>query len=164
MNPASSSTLRDQYLTSPDAEIMSQIKWDFHKGGGNGGQKVNKTSSSVRLYHVPTEITVICRESRSQTRNRQIALSKLRKRIALEIRCPAKTITIPPQIPSLQGNGYPLFLAQVLDSVYETGKVEGMTRSALERFLRRDEEVWRYLSERRTTDYAQYFNAVRNQN
>lgn len=160
------SALRDTWLTSEDAVLISQIEWDFHKGSGNGGQKVNKTSSAVRLRHIPSQIVVICRDSRSQTRNRQIALSKLRKRIALEVRCPAMPITLPPQIPSLTGKGYPLFLAHILDAVRETGKAEGITRSALDRFLRRDEEVWRYIAEHRTTDYALYFNinAAHNQN
>lgn len=154
---------RNVFLTADDAALMTQIKWDFHKGGGNGGQKINKTSSSVRLIHIPTEITVTCRDSRSQSRNRQLAIGKLRKRIALEMRCPAEPVLIPAQIPALTGAGYPLFLAQILDSVAVYGRVEGMTRSALERFLRRDEEVWRYISERREKEYAVYFNAVRTQ-
>ena len=155
---------RNEYLSADDAALMPQIKWDFHKGSGNGGQKVNKTSSAVRITHTPTGITVTCRDSRSQSRNRQIAIDKLRKRMALEIRCPVEPVVIPTQIPSLTGAAYPLFLAQILDSVSVYGKVEGMTRSALERFLRRDEEVWRYISERREKEYAIYFNATRTQN
>ena len=42
----------------------------FVRGRGNGGQKINKTSSTVRLRHVPTGIEVICQEQRSLSQNR----------------------------------------------------------------------------------------------
>lgn len=42
----------------------------FVRGRGNGGQKINKTSSTVRLRHVPTGIEVVCQEQRSLTQNR----------------------------------------------------------------------------------------------
>lgn len=42
----------------------------FVRGRGNGGQKINKTSSTVRLRHLPTGIEVICQEQRSLSQNR----------------------------------------------------------------------------------------------
>jgi peptide chain release factor len=42
----------------------------FVRGRGNGGQKINKTSSTVRLRHVPTGIEVICQEQRQLSQNR----------------------------------------------------------------------------------------------
>ncbi|MCL4145399.1 UNVERIFIED_CONTAM: hypothetical protein GTU68_008973 [Idotea baltica] len=45
----------------------------FIRGGGSGGQKINKTSSCVRLKHVPSGIEVRCQESRSQALNRYYA-------------------------------------------------------------------------------------------
>ena len=45
---------------------------------GPGGQGVNTTDSAVRMKHLPTGITVTARESRSQFRNRQLCLQKLR--------------------------------------------------------------------------------------
>jgi hypothetical protein len=56
------------------------------RGSGPGGQKRNKTSSAVRVTHLPTGISATASESRSQAENRAKALGRLRHRIALEIR------------------------------------------------------------------------------
>ncbi len=48
------------------------------RGHGPGGQGINTTDSAVRMRHVPTGIVVVSRESRSQYRNRQLCLAKLR--------------------------------------------------------------------------------------
>jgi protein subunit release factor A len=51
------------------------------KSSGPGGQKKNKTESSVRVRHIPTGITRIATESRSQSRNRALALERLWKEL-----------------------------------------------------------------------------------
>jgi protein subunit release factor A len=48
------------------------------RASGPGGQCVNTTDSAVRMPHVPSGLTVVSRESRSQFRNRQLCLQKLR--------------------------------------------------------------------------------------
>lgn len=48
------------------------------RASGPGGQCVNTTDSAVRMTHVPSGLTVVSRESRSQFRNRQLCLQKLR--------------------------------------------------------------------------------------
>src|SRR5262249_37738184 len=48
-----------------------------YRSSGPGGQKKNKTESSVRVRHRPTGITRIATESRSQTRNRELALERV---------------------------------------------------------------------------------------
>jgi ribosome-associated protein len=48
-----------------------------YKSSGPGGQKKNKTESSVRVRHRPSGITRIATESRSQLRNRQLALARV---------------------------------------------------------------------------------------
>jgi len=66
--------------------VVPQCRWEAFRGSGPGGQKRNKTSSAVRVTHVPTGLSATASESRSQAENRAKALGRLRRRIALAIR------------------------------------------------------------------------------
>lgn len=75
-----SPTYRDfaRFASQSLDDVARDCEVSVFRATGPGGQGVNTTDSAVRMKHLPTGITVTARESRSQFRNRQLCLQKLR--------------------------------------------------------------------------------------
>ena len=56
---------------------LKDIRFETFTSGGPGGQHANRTASGVKAIHIPTGITAVARDHRSQYRNRRLALERL---------------------------------------------------------------------------------------
>ena len=149
---------RNTMLTAEDAVLLRDCELIMQKGTGNGGQKINKTSSAVRLRHRPTGIAVAANEERSQARNRHIALRKLRYEIALRVHAdPSGTHfeLFPSPSPSNHARLI-LWTAELFDrlaasgfDLAQTAEFCGVSTSQLERAMRKYPQIWKSFSETR---------------
>ena len=76
--------------------LAAQCEITPFKSSGPGGQKKNKTESSVRVRHLPSGITRIATESRSQLRNRALALARVWEALERRARKPKPRVATRP--------------------------------------------------------------------
>ena len=121
-----------------------EIKMDVYRASGAGGQKVNKTSSAVRLTHIPTGIVVASQVERSQYQNRDVAmkmlvskLMEIKEREHLEkiedIKGVQKEITWGSQIRSYVF--MPYTLVKDHRTSYETGNINAVMDGDIDGFI-----------------------------
>lgn len=120
------------------------IKMDVYRASGAGGQKVNKTSSAVRLTHIPTGIVVASQVERSQYQNRDVAMKMLMSKLVEikerehlekieDIKGVQKEITWGSQIRSYVFMPYTLVKDHRTN--YETGNVNAVMDGDLDGFI-----------------------------
>lgn len=83
-------------ITEPLVSITAaDMRWEYFRGTGAGGQKRNKTSNCVRCTHEPSGVIAEARDSRSQRENREVAFRKVatdpKFQTWLRIQCAKKT-------------------------------------------------------------------------
>ena len=84
---------------STDPEVLKkQVVVETYRSRGPGGQRKNKTETAVRIKHLPSGITVIATEYRSQSQNRELAFKRLRERLQ-KMNRPQKR-RVPTSVPS----------------------------------------------------------------
>ncbi len=128
-----------------NVEIREEdLKMDVYRSSGAGGQKVNKTSSAVRLTHLPTGIVVACQVERSQHQNREVAMNMLRSKLIEikerehldkieDIKGDQKDIAWGSQIRSYVFMPYQLVKDTRTD--YETGNIQAVMDGDLDGFI-----------------------------
>jgi peptide chain release factor 2 len=129
----------------PSVEIDEKdLKTDVFRASGAGGQHVNKTSSAVRLTHLPTGIVVSCQAERSQLQNRERAMAMLTAKLADlersrreaeldEIRGDQQRVGFGSQIRSYVLQPYQM--VKDLRSEHETGNVAAVLDGDLDPFM-----------------------------
>ena len=71
-----------EFVAPEEVEIKPEdLKIDFFRSSGPGGQNVNKRETAVRITHMPTGVTIACQVERSQERNRETAMGILRAKL-----------------------------------------------------------------------------------
>ncbi len=122
----------------------ADLKMDVFRASGAGGQHINKTSSAVRLTHLPTGIVVSCQAERSQFQNRDRAMTMLKARLAdlerqkreaemAEIRGEQQRVGFGSQIRSYVLQPYQM--VKDLRTEHETGNVAGVLDGDLDPFM-----------------------------
>ncbi len=152
----------------PTELLMRQCRVDAFRGSGPGGQHRNKTSSAIRVTHTVTGISATGTELRSQMQNRNHALARLRRKLAIELRLAVdlQSFARPQWLAEIPGTAdlsirpgndrFDEVLAIVLDvtdgaraSVSEAARTLEVNTAALVAFLAADAGVWQKLASMR---------------
>lgn len=150
--------------TLPDADLLAACTQQFTRRGGPGGQHRNRVETAVVLTHRPTGVAAEANERRSREANRQVAVRRLRVRLALAVRTAAGP---PSDLWQQRARGeritvcathadFPSLLAEALDHLAssdfdhaEAARRLGVTATQLLKLLRKAPEAFDQLNQRR---------------
>lgn len=128
-----------------DVEINEdELRIDTYRSSGAGGQHINKTSSAIRITHIPTGIVVQCQNERSQFQNKDKAMQMLKSRLYMlkkaeneektsDIRGEVKDVNFGSQIRNYVMQPYTL--VKDLRTNYETGNVDSVLDGNIDSFI-----------------------------
>ena len=131
-----------------DAEVHlnpDDLRFDFFRASGHGGQNVQKNSTAVRITHIPTGMTVVCQNERSQGRNKESALKVLEARLLekeLAKQAEERSKIKGEHVSAGWGNQirsyvlHPYKMVKDLRTGYETSDAEGVLDGDLDELLR----------------------------
>jgi protein subunit release factor B len=105
--------------------LRKEVLIETYRSSGPGGQRKNKTETAIRLKHLPSGMTVVATEHRSQAQNKKLAFERLRERL-LRLNRPRRR-RIPTPVP--------------LRAVEKT-KEEKRIRSAKKRLRQKPQKAW----------------------
>ena len=150
------------FITVGDKEFARSCRLEFYMASGPGGQKRNRTYSAVRVTHKKTNLSAIAEESRSQPENKEKALKRLKKKIALNLRKDfsvtgfkvhpeASIVFLKNGIEKINSRNrlYPIFCAILLDAVFaakgklsEVSKMLNSSTGKLNKIISSDKELF----------------------
>lgn len=142
----------------PIADLLKECKIVRTRRTGPGGQHRNKVETAVVIEHLPTGIRAEASERRSQHVNHQLAIFRLRVKLALGLRADPEECPSPEWQSRVSGSriavsashdDFPALLAEVLDTLAATdfelppqAVRFGVTTSQLTKFLKHEPEAW----------------------
>jgi hypothetical protein len=137
-------------------ELLADCEFRRTRRSGPGGQHRNKVETAVVVEHRPTGVRAEANERRSQEQNRQVAIHRLRVKLAIELRCPVETAASPLWQARTAGgklsvnaehDDFPALLAEALDVIAEANfdlataaSPLGVSSSQLVKFLKIEPE------------------------
>jgi RF-1 domain len=165
MSPASETgpmIRTESVLRLSDSKLLAECEVHTYRASGPGGQNRNKVESAVRICHMPTGVSAIAEDSRSQLENRPLALRRLREAIAVRVRSPVnRSGFVPPSEwimavekasrlrVSERNPAYPILVAAVLDvldacqgRVSEAAELLGISTHHVVQFLGDHSHPW----------------------
>lgn len=149
------------------AELLAEVSKLPGRRGGPGGQHRNKTESAMQLCHLPTGVTAQASERRSQADNLRVALERLRRALAIEVRSQTQAAAAPSDlwrdrvrtgqiVVSETHHDFATLLAEALDVLADhefqlpsTVEQLQVTSSQLIRFLKREPRAWQLVQSAR---------------